>query len=57
MKVKVFNEKDVIEEARGFLMDRFKAQIMVYSEEDKERYDPRQRAVMAMPCRPAIYIE
>ena len=57
LKVKAFNEKDVIEDARGFLMDRFKAQIMVYSEEDKERYDPRQRAVMAMPCRPAIYIE
>jgi len=57
LKVKAFNEKDVIEDARGFLMDRFKAQIMVYSEEDKERYDPRQRAVMAIPCRPAIYIE
>ena len=57
LKVKAFNEKDVIEDAKVFLMDRFKAQIMVYNEEDKERYDPRQRAVLAMPCRPAIYIE
>jgi len=57
LKVKASNEKDVIEDAKVFLMDRFKAQIMVYNEEDKERYDPRQRAVLAMPCRPAIYIE
>jgi leucyl-tRNA synthetase len=57
LKIEAFNEKDVIEEARSFLMDRFKAQIVVYSEEDKKRYDPKQRALMAMPCRPAIYIE
>jgi len=57
LTIETFNEKDVIEEARGFLMDRFKAQIVVYSEEDKKRYDPKQRALMAMPCRPAIYIE
>jgi leucyl-tRNA synthetase len=57
LKVKAFDEKEVIEDAKGFFMDKFKAQIIVYNEEDKERYDPRQRAVLAMPCRPAIYIE
>jgi len=57
LKIEAFNEKDVIEEARSFLMDRFKAQIVVYSEEDKKRYDPKQRALVTMPCRPAIYIE
>jgi len=56
-KVKAFDEKEVIEDAKDFLTDRFKAQIVVYNEGDKERYDPRQRAVLAMPCRPAIYIE
>jgi quercetin dioxygenase-like cupin family protein len=29
----------------------------VYSEDDKTRYDPKQRASMAMPYQPAIYIE
>lgn len=57
LRIKPFNEKKVIEDAKDFLMDRFKAQVMVYGEEDKERYDPKQRAAMAIPCRPAIYIE
>jgi len=57
LKIKVFNEKEVIEDAKDFLRERFKAQIKVYNEEDKERHDPLQRAVTAMPCRPAIYIE
>jgi leucyl-tRNA synthetase len=57
LRIGAFNEKEVIEGALGFLSERFKAQVMVYNEEDKERYDPKQRALMSMPCRPAIYIE
>ncbi|MDI6905121.1 MAG: leucine--tRNA ligase [Candidatus Bathyarchaeia archaeon] len=57
LKIKAFNEKEVIEDAEDFLGERFKAQIKIYNEEDKERYDPLQRAVTSMPCRPAIYIE
>jgi leucyl-tRNA synthetase len=57
LRIGAFNEKEVIEGALGFLSERFKAQVMVYSEEDKETYDPKQRALMSMPCRPAIYIE
>jgi leucyl-tRNA synthetase len=57
LRIKAFDEKDVIEGAKDFLRDRFKAQIVLYNEEDKERYDPKQRALMAMPYRPAIYIE
>jgi leucyl-tRNA synthetase len=57
LRIGSFNEKEMIEDASGFLSERFKAQVMVYSEEDKETYDPKQKAVMSMPCRPAIYIE
>jgi hypothetical protein len=57
LKIKGSNEKEVIEEAKDFLEERFDAQIAVYDEEDDQRYDPRQKAVMAMPSRPAIYIE
>jgi len=57
LKIKEFNEREVMEHARDFLKERFKAQVEVYSEEDKERYDPLQRAAVTIPCRPAIYIE
>jgi leucyl-tRNA synthetase len=57
LKIKGSNEKKVIEEAKDFLEKRFDVQIAVYDEEDMQRYDPKQKAAMAMPSRPAIYIE
>jgi len=57
LKAKAFNEKEVIGDARDFLRERFKSQIIVYNEKDKERYDPKQRALISVPYRPAIYIE
>jgi leucyl-tRNA synthetase len=57
LKIQAVNEKEVIEDAKDFLKERFKAQIEVYSEDDKERYDPMRKAVMSMPCRPAIYMK
>lgn len=58
LKIKELNEKGIVEDALGFLKDRFNvAEISVYSEEDKERYDPKGRAAMALPHQPAIYIE
>ena len=56
-KIEMLNEKEIIEAAQGFLQERFNAEVAVYSEEDKARYDPKQRAVLAMPSQPAIYIE
>ena len=53
----VLNESEAITDAANFLNDRFKAQVAVYGEEDKNRYDPKQRSTAAMPSRPAIYIE
>jgi leucyl-tRNA synthetase len=55
--IKTLNEKDAIGDAKNFLANRFGAQVIIYNEEDRERYDPRQRATQSMPCRPAIYIE
>jgi leucyl-tRNA synthetase len=57
LKIEVFNEKEVIEDAKDFLRERFKAQIILHGEEDKECYDPKQKARMSVPYRPAIYIE
>jgi hypothetical protein len=57
LKVKEVDEKEVIGGALGFLKERFNAEVAVYGEEDRERYDPKQRAAMAMPNQPAIYVE
>jgi hypothetical protein len=56
-KIKIANEKEIIEDAAVFLKGLFNAQVTVYSEEDEARYDPKQRAALAMPGQPAIYIE
>ena len=56
-KIGVVNEKEIIASAAAFYKDRFNSEIQVYSESDADRFDPKSRAVMAMPYQPAIYIE
>jgi leucyl-tRNA synthetase len=56
-KIKTADEKQIVQNALGFLKERFGAEVDVFSEDDKERYDPKNRASMAMPYQPAIYIE
>ncbi len=57
LKIGVIDEKGIVTEALGFLKERFNAQVVVYSEENKERFDPKNRATIAMPYQPAIYVE
>jgi leucyl-tRNA synthetase len=57
VKIKTVDENQIMQNALGFLKERFGATVDVYSEDDKERYDPKNRAPMAMPYQPAIYIE
>jgi leucyl-tRNA synthetase len=57
LKIKAVDEKEILASALGFLSERFNAEVSVYSEDDQKRYDPKHRAVMAMPYQPAIYIE
>lgn len=57
VKIGMLDEKKIIADAENFLTERLKAEIDVYNEEDNERYDPKQRATLSLPCRPAIYIE
>jgi len=57
LRTGMIDEKATIQEAAEFMSDRFKAQIMVYTEGEEKRYDPKQRASTSMPGRPAIYIE
>ena len=52
----ILDEKGFIEKAKAFLEKRFKTKIFVYSEDDKDRYDPKNRAKLAIPGQPAIFI-
>ncbi len=56
-KIGEVNEKMALDSAKSFFKDRFTAEIVVYTESDKERFDPKQRASMALPYQPAIYVE
>jgi leucyl-tRNA synthetase len=56
-EIGLLNETEVLKEAKGFLEKRLKAKICVYSEEDPNRQDPKNRAQLAKPYRPAIFIE
>jgi leucyl-tRNA synthetase len=56
-KIGAVDEKAILQDAVGFLRERFNAEVSVYGENDKERYDPKHRSVMAMPYQPAIYVE
>jgi leucyl-tRNA synthetase len=56
-KIQTADEKEILTAATGFLKERFKAEVSVFGENDMERYDPKNRAAMALPNQPAIYIE
>jgi leucyl-tRNA synthetase len=51
------NEREVLEDAMGFLSKEFKCTVTVHDETDEKKYDPKGRAQMAQPFRPAIYVE
>lgn len=57
LKLTGFNEVTAIQDAQSLLSDINKAQIVIYSEEDSTKYDPKSRAKSARPFKPAIYIE
>jgi len=57
LEASVLNEKAILDEAKGFLKNELNAEILIFSEEEEQRYDPKNRAQQAKPYRPAIYIE
>ena len=56
-EVKSTDEGQTLRDAEGFIKKQLKAKIEVYGEEDQTRYDPKSRAQLARPYRPAIFIE
>ena len=50
-------EANCLENARDYLKKIFSCDIKIYSADDKDIYDPANKARFAIPLRPAIYIE
>ena len=57
LKIGVMDEKEIVEDAIGFLSERLSADVSVFGEDDAACYDPKGRAGMAVPGQPAIFIE
>lgn len=51
------DETSVLREAEAFLKRELNSQIEVYPENSDQCYDPQNRAHLAKPYRPAIYVE
>ncbi|MEM2788622.1 MAG: hypothetical protein QXS36_02790, partial [Candidatus Bathyarchaeia archaeon] len=57
LKAGIIDELGDLREAADFLKKEFSCEVIVYREDDPDRYDPRGKARQARPYRPAIYIE
>jgi leucyl-tRNA synthetase len=56
-KTGIVEESETLEEAKSFFQRELKAEIQVCNEEDPGLRDPKRKAQLAKPYRPAIYIE
>lgn len=56
-KVGVIDELGALSGAKEFYAKQFSTEVYVFSQDDKGLYDPNNRAALAQPYRPAIYIE
>jgi leucyl-tRNA synthetase len=56
-RIGVIDEDQILREARDFFKRELSVEVHACSEEDPKRYDPKNRAQLAKPYRPAIYIE
>jgi leucyl-tRNA synthetase len=57
LKAGIIDEMTEINYAKTLLEKEFNAEVIVYSEEDQQKYDPRGKAQQARPYKPAIYVE
>jgi leucyl-tRNA synthetase len=57
LQIKSMDEAQTVKEAKSFFEKELNAKVEVYGEEETKRYDPKSRAQLAKPYRPAIFIE
>ncbi|MEM3641640.1 MAG: hypothetical protein QXH37_06955, partial [Candidatus Bathyarchaeia archaeon] len=57
MRIGKIDEHQTLKSAEKFFKKELKVEICIYGEEEPECYDPKKRAHLAKPFRPAIYME
>jgi leucyl-tRNA synthetase len=60
MKIDFFDEKIPLEDGKSLLVSEVgnnQLELYIYSEDDNDKYDPKQKSKFARPYKPAIYIE
>lgn len=60
MKIDSFDEKIPLEDGKSLLVSEVgnnQLELYIYSEDDNDKYDPKQKSKFARPYKPAIYIE
>jgi leucyl-tRNA synthetase len=60
MKIDPFDEKIPLEDGKSLLVSEVgnnQLELYIYSEDDNDKYDPKQKSKFARPYKPAIYIE
>jgi leucyl-tRNA synthetase len=57
LNLKNTDEYPTLNAAKDFLEQELRAEISIFREEDPNRYDPKEKAAIAKPYRPAIFIE
>jgi leucyl-tRNA synthetase len=57
IQIGLMDENKTLKEAETFFGREFNAKIHIYREDDPQRHDPKRKAELARPYRPAIYIE
>ena len=60
VKIDSFDEKIPLEDGKSLLVSEVgnnQLELYIYSEDDNDKYDPKQKSKFARPYKPAIYIE
>lgn len=57
LKIGPMDENKTLKEAETFFGREFNSKIYIYREDDPQRQDPKKKAELARPYRPAIYVE
>jgi leucyl-tRNA synthetase len=57
LQMRSIDELQTLNDGKGFLGKELDAEVEVFGEEESELYDPKSRAQLAKPYRPAIYVE
>lgn len=57
LKIGEIDERKAFDEARGFFARELKVEVQVHGEDEEGMYDPKGRAKLAEPYRPAIFVE